>query len=244
MKNILTIISIMLFTFLHSQTKLYVHPDGKKYAANTKTLAILPLDVQVKMRPKQLKEFTSDQIKEMEKAEALDIQKGMHTWFLTRKKRGESKLNVQPPVRTNALLKKAGIERRVYTSGKSKSFLDPFKEEKEEDINRLKKIQEQIHENFISYVKSRRGNKIKEEDYDEVFSGLFWVGHKAIELGLGDGIGSINDVLRQKFGKKVKIKLIDQKKSFIQRKLSSSLIDSETILQKIEEKAMWSRFGL
>ena len=142
------------------------------------------------------------------------------------------------------LLKKAGIERRVYTSGKSKSFLDPFKEEKEEDINRLKKIQEQIHENFISYVKSRRGNKIKEENYDEVFSGLFWVGHKAIELGLADGIGSINDVLRQKFGKKVKIKLIDQKKSFIQRKLSSSLIDSETILQKIEEKAMWSRFGL
>ena len=108
----------------------------------------------------------------------------------------------------------------------------------------IKKIQEQIHENFISYVKSRRGNKIKEENYDEVFSGLFWVGHKAIELGLADGIGSINDVLRQKFGKKVKIKLIDQKKSFIQRKLSSSLIDSETILQKIEEKAMWSRFGL
>ena len=59
-----------------------------------------------------------------------------------------------------------------------------------------------------------------------------------------DGIGSINEVLKQKFGKKVKIKLIDQKKSFIQRKLSSSLIDSETILQKIEEKTMWSRFGL
>ena len=114
MKNILTIISIMLFTLLHSQTKLYVHPDGKRYAANTKTLAILPLDVQVKMRPKQLKEFTSDQIKEMEKAEALDIQKGMHTWFLTRKKRGESKLNVQTPVRTNALLKKAGIDPHNY----------------------------------------------------------------------------------------------------------------------------------
>ena len=94
------------------------------------------------------------------------------------------------------------------------------------------------------YVKNRRGNKIKDSHHDEVFSGLFWVGHKAIELGLADGIGSINDVLRQKFGKKVKIKLIDQKKSFIQRKLSSSLIDSETILQKIEEKAMWSRFGL
>ena len=61
------------------------------------------------------------------------------------------------------LIKKIGIERRVYTSGKSKSFLDPFKEEKEEDINRLKDIQEQIHENFITYVKSRRGLKYKKK---------------------------------------------------------------------------------
>ena len=57
------------------------------------------------------------------------------------------------------LIKKMGIERRVYTSGKSKSFLDPFKEEKKEDIDRLKNIQEQIHENFIDYVKKRRGDK-------------------------------------------------------------------------------------
>ena len=125
------------------------------------------------------------------------------------------------------LLKKIGVERRVYTSGKSKSFLDPFKEEKEEDINRLKNIQEQIHENFISYVKNRRGSKIQEKDFDEVFSGLFWVGKKAIDLGLADGLGSIYDIIQQKFGKKAKIKIIDQKKSFIQRKLSSSLLDSE-----------------
>ena len=142
------------------------------------------------------------------------------------------------------LLKKIGVERRVYTSGKSKSFLDPFKEEKEEDINRLKNIQEQIHENFISYVKNRRGSKIREQDFDEVFSGLFWVGKKAIDLGLADGLGSIYDIIQQKFGKKAKIKIIDQKKSFIQRKLSSSLLDSDAIMQKIEEKAMWSKFGL
>ena len=142
------------------------------------------------------------------------------------------------------LLKKIGVERRVYTSGKSKSFLDPFKEEKEEDINRLKNIQEQIHENFISYVKNRRGSKIQEKDFDEVFSGLFWVGKKAIDLGLADGLGSIYDIIQQRFGKKAKIKIIDQKKSFIQRKLSSSLLDSEVIMQKIEEKAMWSKFGL
>ena len=142
------------------------------------------------------------------------------------------------------LIKKIGVERRVYTSGKSKSFLDPFKEEKEEDIKRLKNIQEQIHENFISYVKNRRGSKIQEKDFDEVFSGLFWVGKKAIDLGLADGLGSIYDIIQQRFGKKAKIKIIDQKKSFIQRKLSSSLLDSETIMQKIEEKAMWSKFGL
>ena len=142
------------------------------------------------------------------------------------------------------LIKKIGIERRVYTSGKSKSFLDPFKEEKEEDISRLRDIQEQIHENFISYVTSRRGAKISEKNYNEVFSGLFWVGQKAIDLGLADGIGSINEVIKERYGKKAVIKIIDQKKSFIQRKLSTSLIDSETILQKIEEKAMWSKFGL
>ena len=142
------------------------------------------------------------------------------------------------------LIKKIGVERRVYTSGKSKSFLDPFKEEKDEDIERLKKIQEQIHDNFISYVKSRRGNKLNENNLEEIFSGLFWVGQKGIDLGLADGLGSINEIIENKFGKKAKIKIIDQKKSFLQRKLSSSLIDSDAVLQKIEEKALWARYGL
>ena len=142
------------------------------------------------------------------------------------------------------LIKKIGIERRVYTSGKSKNFLDPFKEEKTDDISRLKNIQEQIHENFISYIELRRGSKISKKDFDEVFSGLFWVGDKAIELGLADGIGSIYEIINEKFGKKAKIKFIDQKKSFLQRKLSTSLINTDEIIEKIEEKAMWSKFGL
>ncbi len=142
------------------------------------------------------------------------------------------------------LLKKVGIERRVYTSGKSKSFLDPFREEKKEDIDRLKDIQEQIHDNFINYVKSRRKNKLKEESLNDIFSGLFWVGKKAIDLGLADGIGSINQILQKKFGKKVKIKMINQKKSFLQRRFSSTIINPEEILNKIEEKVMLSRFGL
>ena len=146
------------------------------------------------------------------------------------------------------LLKKIGIERRVYTSGKSKSFLDPFKAEKNEDIKRLKDIQEQIHENFINLVKTRRGKKIKKSQEKEIFSGLFWVGQKAVELGLADGIGNLNETLKNKFGPKVKVKMIEPKRSFIQRKLSSnlpsSLIDSSQLIEYLEEKACWSRYGL
>lgn len=105
------VISLFLVsTYSISQTKLYVHPDGDTYAKNTQTIALLPLNVQVKLRPKQLKNFTSEQIEEMEKNESLDIQKGMHSWFLTRKKRGEFSKSIQTPQLTNALLKKAGID--------------------------------------------------------------------------------------------------------------------------------------
>ena len=145
-------------------------------------------------------------------------------------------------------INKLGVERRVYTTGKSKGSLDPFKPEKKEDIQRLKIIQEQIHENFISYVKDRRGSKLNKKFEKEIFSGLFWVGKKAITLGLADGLGSIDDVLKTKYGKKIEIKIIDQKKSFIQRKLSSaypsSLLNTEELINSIEEKALWSRYGL
>lgn len=110
MKRVLLIITLLLTTNLFSQTKLYVHPDADAYVSETKTIAILPLKVQVKLRPRQLKDFTQEQIIEMGKNEALDIQKGMYTWFLTRKKRGTMLVNVQNPSRTNALLKKSGID--------------------------------------------------------------------------------------------------------------------------------------
>ena len=141
------------------------------------------------------------------------------------------------------LIKKIGVERRVYTSGKSKSFLDPFKEEKKEDIDRLQSIQEQIHENFIEYVKSRRGSKLLSSEENEIFSGLFWVGKKGVDLGLADGIGSINQIIREKYGNKAKIKIIDQKKSFLQKRLSSS-INNNDIFNRLEEMIMWSRYGL
>ena len=155
---------------------------------------------------------------------------------------------ISPGFGFTELIKKLGIERRVYTSGKSKSFLDPFKEEKKDDVKRLKHIQEQIHENFISYVKKRREKKLKINKKSEIFSGLFWVGNKAIELGLADEIGSLQSTLKYRFGKKTKIKFIENKKSFVQRKLSStipgSLINPDQFIETLEEKALWSRYGL
>ena len=85
--------------------------------------------------------------------------------------------------------------------------------------------------------------KIGNLNEDEVFSGLFWVGKKGVELGLADGVGSINEVIKEKFGKKAKIKIIDQKKSFLQKRLSSS-INSNDIFNRLEEMIMWSRYGL
>lgn len=110
MKKILFIYFLFFTIVQFSQTKLYINPDAKSYVENTKTIAILPLDVQVKLRPKELKDFSSEQITEMSKNEALDIQKAMYTWFLTRKKRGTLLVDVQNPNRTNALLKKNGID--------------------------------------------------------------------------------------------------------------------------------------
>jgi hypothetical protein len=115
MKKLLLIsLAVFITTVSFSQTKLYVHPDADTYVANTKTIAILPLKVQVKLRPKQLKDFTSEQMTTMNKDEALDVQKGMYSWFLTRKKRGSLLVEIQNPARTNALLKKNGIDIYSY----------------------------------------------------------------------------------------------------------------------------------
>ena len=111
MKKILLLLIAILFTNMSlAQTKLYVHPDADSYVANTKTIAVLPLKVQVKMRPKQMAEFTTEELIELGKNEALDIQKAMNSWFLTRKQRGAFTKNIQPVARTNALLKQADID--------------------------------------------------------------------------------------------------------------------------------------
>ncbi len=143
------------------------------------------------------------------------------------------------------LIKKIGIERRVYTAGKNKSTLDPFVEEKEEDIKRLKSIQLELHADFIKVVEESRGSKLKEPEKNNIFTGEFWTGASALKIGLIDGIGNADQILREKFGDKVIIKNFEKQKGFLAKKLSSSIqnpIDSFTNM--IEEKSMWQKFGL
>ena len=109
MKKIILLFLLTSF-FSYSQTKLFVHKDADKYVENTETIAILPLKVQVKMRPKQMKDYSLEELEELQKSESLDIQKAMHSWFLTRKQRGAFVLKIQSVARTNALLLREGID--------------------------------------------------------------------------------------------------------------------------------------
>ena len=143
------------------------------------------------------------------------------------------------------LIQKIGIERRVYTAGKNKSTLDPFVPEKEEDVKRLKNIQLELHADFIKVVETSRGSKLKDPEKNNIFTGEFWTGKTALKLGLIDGIGNADQVLKEKFGEKVVIKNFEKRKGFLAKKLSSSITDPvEKIISQLEEKSMWQKFGL
>src|SRR6201981_4002947 len=105
------------------------------------------------------------------------------------------------------LIKKVGIERRLYTSGEHKAALDPFLPENPDDVARLKAIQRDIHAIFIALVKQSRGARLKGAD-DELFTGEYWAGEKSVALGLADAVGDLRSTLRARFGEKVLTPLI------------------------------------
>ena len=140
------------------------------------------------------------------------------------------------------LIKKIGVERRVHTAGKNKSSLDPFQDEKKEDIERLKNIQLDLHKDFIEVVEESRGSKLK-KDQIELFSGEFWSGSKAKELGLVDGIGNVNQILKEKFGEDVVIKKFEKSKGWLSKKLSSSTNQMDQFANILEERSIWQRYG-
>ena len=141
------------------------------------------------------------------------------------------------------LIKKIGVERRVHTAGKNKSTLDPFLDEKKEDIERLKNIQLDLHKDFIEVVEKSRSSKLKKSEV-ELFSGEFWSGRKAKELGLVDEIGNASQVLKDKFGEDVVIKKFEKSKSWLSKKLSSSNDNIDQLANILEEKSVWQKYGL
>jgi len=142
------------------------------------------------------------------------------------------------------LIKKAGIQRRIYTAGKNKSTLDPFVEEKQEDIERLKKIQLELHSDFIKVVEDSRGKKLKNDNGIELFTGEFWSGSTAKKLGLIDGVGNAEEIIKEKFGEEVIIKKFEKPKSWLNKKLSGASENQiDNLLNILEEKSIWQRYG-
>lgn len=134
---------------------------------------------------------------------------------------------------------KLGIERRVHTAGKDKSMLDPFRPEREEDIERLKSLQAQIHDSFIAHVKKHRGAKLTDDQ--DLFTGEFWVGQKGVDLGLADGIAHLVPKMKELYGDKVKFAPVGPKRGLLQRFGTSLTAD---ITASIEDRALWARYGL
>ena len=158
------------------------------------------------------------------------------------------------------LMEKLGVERRVYTAGEHKSTLDPFLPENPEEVARLKELQVELHDVFKGMVRDRRGQRLKASE-DLLFSGEFWAGGKAVELGLADSLGDLRQVLRDRFGKRVRLRRVQGPKRLL-RRLGLGRGRSESglaglgggfpapedwaagLMSALEERALWSRFGL
>lgn len=149
------------------------------------------------------------------------------------------------------MIKKIGVDRRVYTAGEKKVILDPFQPEVEEDIEYLKTLQHDIHETFIDLVKSRRADVLADDP--ELFTGKFWTGRTAIQLGLVDAIGDLRGVIKDRYGDKAEPKLISAPRGLFGRKAGvgvglggHKLVEGlgGELISSVEERALWARYGL
>lgn len=139
----------------------------------------------------------------------------------------------------HVFLSRQGIERRIHTAGGSKSFMDPFRPQKEEDVERLTRLLEGIHVNFIEHVKARRGAKLQQGA--DLFTGEIWLARQAAELGLIEGVGHLRAKMKERLGDKVKFRTYAIRRPFLSR-IGGSL--AQDALAGIEERAAFARFGL
>ena len=147
------------------------------------------------------------------------------------------------------LIARIGVERRVHTSGENKSMLDPFRPEQAEDVERLKRLQAEIHDGFKDWIRQRRGKLLK-GDENTLFTGEFWTARRGIEFGLVDGFGELRATLQARYGDKVRLPVIGPRRRLLSRfGLQTGIgggIDNigPATLAALEERALWQRFGL
>lgn len=132
-------------------------------------------------------------------------------------------------------MEKLGVERRTYTSGEHKAFLDPFQPPKPDETAFWQGVLDTTHKQFIASVKAGRGDRLKDKDHPELFSGLVWTGEQAVGLGLVDGLGSASYVARDIIGEKEMVDYTVQESAFdrFSKKMGASVA---------EQIAMWAGF--
>lgn len=140
------------------------------------------------------------------------------------------------------LIGRWGVERRVHTAGESKSFLDPFRPERPEDVARLDRVLEALHASFIAHVKGRRGAKLVDDP--SLFTGEFWAGRKAVELGLADGVAHLVPKMQEIYGDKVRLVPLGARRSLLQRFGADFPGLGAAVVAAAEERALRARYGL
>ncbi len=124
-------------------------------------------------------------------------------------------------------MEKLGVERRAYTSGEHKAFLDPFEPQKPDETKFWQGVLNVTHEQFIASVKQGRGDRLKDKEHPELFSGLVWTGQQALPLGLIDGLGNASSVARDVIGEKELVDFTVQESAFdrFSKKLGASVAE-------------------
>src|SRR3979409_1538456 len=153
------------------------------------------------------------------------------------------------------LIKKIGIERRLYTAGAHKAMLDPFLPENPDDVARVKALQREIHTIFIALVKGSRGTRLKGAD-DVLFTGEYWAGETSVSLGLADAIGDLRATLRARYGDKVLTPVIAPATGVLAGLLGRKSAGAGThasfdgiaglpdeLISALESRAIWAKFG-
>jgi signal peptide peptidase SppA len=139
----------------------------------------------------------------------------------------------------NGLLERLGVERRVYAAGANKVRLDPFRPEKDEDVEWLKSLQTQLHDQFVGWVKERRADRLTDDG--DLFTGEVWTGAKAKELGIVDGVGNLRSVITERYPD-AEITVAEGKRPLLARLGVGGA--AQSLLTAIEHRSVWSRYGL